>query len=172
MPKPRTLVVKHAAQLVTSTGKEARRGKAMGYLTNLPDGALAASDGMLVWVGPTPDLPTTFRDEVFIDASGKIILPGLVDSHTHLLFAGSREDEFEQRLQGMTYQEIAACGGGINATVGRVRAGQHNDIVLAGKVINGYEQSSSVCRGSAPIEFSIDTSFCAYSPLALQRDGQ
>jgi imidazolonepropionase len=56
-----------------------------------------------------------------IDASGKTVLPGFVDSHTHLLFAGSREDEFEQRLLGLSYQEISAKGGGINATVRHVR---------------------------------------------------
>src|SRR5437667_12880752 len=56
------------------------------------------------------------------------VLPGLVDSHTHLVFAGSREDEFEQRLRGLSYQEIAARGGGINATVQRVRQASKDEL--------------------------------------------
>jgi len=63
-----------------------------------------------------------------IDASGKIVLPGLIDSHTHLVFAGTRVDEFEQRLRGMTYQEIAAQGGGIQATVQRVRQASRDEL--------------------------------------------
>jgi imidazolonepropionase len=65
-----------------------------------------------------------------IDATGKTVLPGLVDSHTHLVWAGSREAEFEQRLQGRTYQEIAAAGGGINATVSAVRQASKEHLKL------------------------------------------
>jgi imidazolonepropionase len=78
-------------------------------------------NGQITWVGCTIDLPNDLPDTDVIDVSGKIIIPGWVDSHTHLIFAGSREDEFEQRLQGASYQDIAARGGGINATVQRVR---------------------------------------------------
>jgi imidazolonepropionase len=63
-----------------------------------------------------------------IDATGKVVIPGLIDSHTHLIFAGSRADEFERRLAGATYQQIAAEGGGINATVRRVRAASKDEL--------------------------------------------
>src|SRR5438128_81628 len=94
----------------------------------LLDGAILIEDDRIAWVGPTTTLPTLRKDATVLDAAGKTVLPGFVDSHTHLLFAGSREDEFEQRLQGMTYQEIAAKGGGINATVRRVRAASREQL--------------------------------------------
>lgn len=87
----------------------------------MEDGAILLQDGCIAWVGPTSDLPPLSEDANVLDATGKVVLPGFIDSHTHLIFAGSREDEFEQRLEGRTYQEIAAQGGGINATVRRVR---------------------------------------------------
>src|SRR5207249_9944818 len=83
--------------------------------------------GRIDWVGPTAALPPMPDAEV-LDATGKVVLPGFVDSHTHLIFAGTREDEFEQRLQGLSYQEIAARGGGINATVQRVRAASKEEL--------------------------------------------
>jgi imidazolonepropionase len=99
----------------------------MRELTLIEDGALLIRGSQIAWVGPTADLPQEPAAEV-IDASGKVVLPGLVDSHTHLIFAGSREGEFEQRLQGRSYQEIAAAGGGINATVRCVRRSSREEL--------------------------------------------
>src|SRR5438132_1212801 len=118
-----SLVIEHAAQLVrvASHDELCLRGKAMQDLAILRDGAVLVEAGDIQWVGPTSQLPPLPADCGRIDASGKVVLPGFVDSHTHLLFAGTREDEFEERLKGRTYQEIAARGGGIQATVRRVR---------------------------------------------------
>jgi imidazolonepropionase len=118
------LVVKHASQLVrvASQGERQKRGASMRELQIVPDGALVARDRRIEWVGPTAELPPVPPDAESIDASGKTVLPGLVDSHTHLIFAGTREDEFAQRIAGKSYQEIAERGGGINATVSRVRS--------------------------------------------------
>ena len=91
----------------------------MQELAIIEDGAVGISDGRIAWVGKTTDLPQAENVRI-LDASGQTVLPGFIDSHTHLVFAGSREAEFEQRLQGRTYQEIAASGGGINATVHKV----------------------------------------------------
>jgi imidazolonepropionase len=73
-------------------------------------------------------MPPVDADADVIDAAGRVVVPGLVDSHTHLVYAGSREDEFEQRLRGATYQQIAARGGGINATVRRVREASKDEL--------------------------------------------
>jgi imidazolonepropionase len=88
------------------------------------DGAIAWRDGVLAYVGPAQDLPGVSehlaRDVV--DCGGGLITPGLVDCHTHVVFAGNRAREFEQRLQGASYEEIARAGGGILSTVRAVRA--------------------------------------------------
>jgi imidazolonepropionase len=128
------LVVRHAAQLVgvTRSGERSRRGAALRDPGVVADGAVMIVGERIAWLGPTADLPPLPPEATVLDATGKVVLPGFVDSHTHLLFAGSREDEFEQRLQGLSYQEIAARGGGINATVRRVReAGRHDLKLLA-----------------------------------------
>jgi imidazolonepropionase len=93
----------------------------MGGLAIIENGAVLVRGDRIDWLGPSAELPPLPPDAEVIDATGKTILPGFVDSHTHLIFAGTREGEFEQRLQGLTYQEISARGGGINATVRRVR---------------------------------------------------
>jgi imidazolonepropionase len=125
-----TLVVRNAAQIVCVSQQKERvkRGPAMQEPAVLAGGSIVVRDGRIAWVGPTNRLTRLPADARVIDAAGKTVLPGLVDSHTHLIFAGSREDEFEQRLQGMTYQEITAAGGGINATVSRVREAAAEDL--------------------------------------------
>jgi len=117
------MIIRNAWQLVcvASRGELAKRQQGVGDLAVIPDGAVVTSDGIIQWLGRTADLPPSLADAEVIHARGKVVFPGFIDSHTHLVFAGSREDEFEQRLQGKTYEEIAAAGGGINATVQQVR---------------------------------------------------
>jgi imidazolonepropionase len=100
----------------------------MALLNISSDAALVARDGVIAWVGPTASLPAVDHGAEVIDATGKTVLPGFVDSHTHLIWSGSRESEFEQRLQGRSYQEIAATGGGIQATVTRVRQSSREEL--------------------------------------------
>jgi len=94
------------------------------------DGALAWRDGVIRYAGPRGQLPAGLSGAGTIDAGGDCITPGLVDCHTHLVFAGDRAGEFEQRLQGAGYEEIARAGGGIVSTVRNVRAASE-DALLA-----------------------------------------
>jgi len=132
------LIIEGAAELLTLRGDPARprRGEKMQDLGIIRQGALAARRGKIVWVGPTADLLTSVRPMAFcklIDAYGKTIMPGLVDPHTHLVFAGSRENEFAMRIQGKTYMEIAAGGGGINATVAATRRASRQELKAAAR---------------------------------------
>lgn len=129
-PVEADFLVVHAAELVTV---EPELGE--GSLGVIRDGALGARAGRIVWVGPTDRLGSVVRPlpgAVELDVRGRVVLPGFVDSHTHLLFAGSREEEFARRLAGATYQELAAAGGGILATVRATRAAPLEELVALG----------------------------------------
>ena len=91
------------------------------------DGAIAARDGRIAWVGPRADLPR--HDAPVTDCAGAWVLPGLIDCHTHLVFGGNRAAEFEQRLAGATYEEIARAGGGILSTMRATRAANEAQLV-------------------------------------------
>lgn len=110
-------VLRNISQLATCPPR-GRQGEA-GLVD---DAALAWQGEVIAWVGPAGELPERFRSEPVIDCHGGLVIPGLVDCHTHLCFAGWRADEFEQRLAGASYQQIAAKGGGIASTVTATRA--------------------------------------------------
>ncbi len=106
----------HAGQLVTVRGSNGpRRGTALRELGIVPDGAVAMRNGFIEWVGPTDELPDKNAPE--FDAAGKVVLPGFIDSHTHAVFARTRADEFEWRIEGTPYMEILRRGGGILSSV-------------------------------------------------------
>lgn len=120
------LLLVHAGELLTLSGGEdvdagPRTGEALGRLGLIPDGAVAIADGIITEVGSTADLLGMVRAARTVDAEGRVVLPGFVDPHTHLLFGGSRAEEFELRLRGATYLDIAAAGGGILHTVTETR---------------------------------------------------
>jgi imidazolonepropionase len=87
-----------------------------------PLGALAVSAGRIAWMGPDAELPSHAAARLELDAEGRLLTPGLIDCHTHLVHAGERSDEWAQRLAGASYESIAAAGGGIRATVRATRA--------------------------------------------------
>jgi imidazolonepropionase len=95
----------------------------------LPDAALVVSGGDILWAGPGKELPPQFGDECHVDLGGRLVTPGLIDCHTHLIFAGNRAREFERRLQGESYAGIAQQGGGIMATVRATREADVDDLV-------------------------------------------
>ncbi|HEX8177908.1 MAG TPA: imidazolonepropionase [Pyrinomonadaceae bacterium] len=130
-----TLAVINCTQLVTLKGPaRARTHAELGELGIIADGALLVRDGRIAAVGTRREIePLIAADCPVLDADRRIVLPGFVDAHTHPVFAGTRADEFEQRTRGATYQEIAAAGGGISATVRHTRAASERELVAAGE---------------------------------------
>jgi imidazolonepropionase len=125
-----TLIVTNIGQLVTlGRGTVPRAGEAMSDLAIEEDAALVAVDGEIAWIGPSGEVEWAGANDI-IDARGACVVPGLVDPHTHLVWAGSREREFEMRIQGRTYMEIMAAGGGIHATVASTRAASGVDLAI------------------------------------------
>lgn len=119
----RKLLVKHAAELITCAGPAPKTGAAMADIGIIPDGALLAEAGKIIWVGPTAELPVRNEEQwEVIDAAGKCVMPGFVDSHTHMVFGGYRAEEFFWRLGGVPYLDILERGGGILSTVQATRA--------------------------------------------------
>ncbi len=99
----------HDARLVTCAGPDGpKRGAAMRDVGLIDEGALAIHDGTIVALGPTAELEARYNAELTIDVHGRAVCPGFVDPHTHVVYAGDRIDEFEQRIQGATYLEIMA----------------------------------------------------------------
>jgi imidazolonepropionase len=124
------LAILHASQLVTLAGpNRARVGAELADLCIIPDGGMLVDEGRIVAVGASAEVEKqNAADLEIIDATGKVVLPGFVDAHTHPVFGGDRVDEFEQRSQGATYEEIAASGGGIRSTVRKTRAATEDEL--------------------------------------------
>ena len=123
-PTPPRLFFRNAAQLITLSGPPVpRRGLALGELGIIAQGGLLTQGETILRVGATRSLEREalrLRAES-IDCRGRVVMPGFVDSHTHLIFAGSRVNDYELRLRGKTYEEIAQAGGGIQSSAQRVR---------------------------------------------------
>jgi imidazolonepropionase len=128
------LLIANANELVTLRGGSKRPlvGKQTEELGIVKDGAVAVRDGRILAVGKTSDISKRFRAEEIIDAARRLVVPGFVDPHTHLVFAGSREDEFEMRLKGVSYMEILRKGGGILKTVNATRQANERELVEGG----------------------------------------
>ena len=114
------MLIHSASQLLTLAGGP-QRGAALGRLGIIPDGAVLVRNRLIAQVGTSAELCAAYRDEPSLDASDCVVMPGLVDPHTHALWVGDRAAEFEMRLQGKTYLEILAAGGGILSTVRQTR---------------------------------------------------
>jgi imidazolonepropionase len=129
------LLVLGASQLVTLAGPARPRvGAEMRELAIIPDGAMLVRSGRIVAVGPRPEVePLAGNNADVVDAGGRVVAPGFVDAHTHLIFGGNRANEFEMRCEGMTYQQISEQGGGIRSTVRSTRAASEAELVAIGK---------------------------------------
>jgi imidazolonepropionase len=130
----KTLAVLRVSQLVTLTGpNRPRMGRELSELAIIRDGGMLIRDGNIDMVGPSREVENKAGDAEIVDASGKVILPGFVDAHTHLVFAGNRLDDFERRARGDTYEQIARAGGGIWSTVEKTRAASEFDLLVQAK---------------------------------------
>ncbi|MBF0279019.1 MAG: imidazolonepropionase [SAR324 cluster bacterium] len=112
-----SLLIKNASQVV-SPQAQVFRGKELGNLIVERDASIHIENGSIRAVGPFPELETAITNETtIIDAGGRVVMPGFVDSHSHLVFGGNRANEFAERCRGVSYEEIARRGGGIASTV-------------------------------------------------------
>ncbi len=124
------LIIHSASQVLTLAGGAPKRGTEQGALGIIRDGAIAIGGDKILAVGDTLDILLLADSHTRkLDARGKIVLPGFVDAHTHVVFAGDRANEFEMRLQGATYLDIQKAGGGIMSTVRATRAASLDELV-------------------------------------------
>jgi imidazolonepropionase len=130
-----SLAVLHASQLITLSGPaRARTGKELGNLGIIPEAGLLAADGKIAHVGKSSEIEKLCqRDTEVVDARACVVLPGFVDAHTHLVFGGSRLEDFESRARGESYEQIAKRGGGIQTTVQATRAATEDDLFALAK---------------------------------------
>jgi len=130
---PDATAVVNIGQLVTLAGPPRPRiGAELRELGIISDAAMLIEDGRISAAAPYAELLSAIPPQaVVIDAGGKCVTPGFVDAHTHLVFAGNRAAEFEQRIAGATYQQIAAAGGGILRTVAATRAASVDELLAA-----------------------------------------
>jgi imidazolonepropionase len=121
------MLIHSASQLLTLAGAP-QRGTDLGRLSIIPNGAVLVRDGLIVETGQSADLLKKYPNEDRLDAQNRVVMPGFVDPHTHLVWAGDRAAEFEMRLQGKTYMEIMAAGGGIASTMRATRTADTNEL--------------------------------------------
>lgn len=126
------VVIDGASEIVTCRGEAPKLGPAMRDLGIVPAGAVAAANGIIRWIGDSRDLwnqVEMVHGGRLVRAEGRTVLPGFVDPHTHLPFAGSRAGEFQRRLEGAKYGDILREGGGIHSTVAATRAASQDQLV-------------------------------------------
>ena len=129
-----SLAVLNASQVITLAGpKRPRIGAELSELEIIRDGGMLVRDGKIERVGPSDEIEKDLGDAEVLDARGRVVMPGFVDAHTHLVFAGNRLEDFERRSRGETYEHIAKAGGGIWSTVEKTRAASEPDLLAQAK---------------------------------------
>ena len=127
--RPSRFATRHAER----TKAPARWKQSCQTLGIIRDGGMLIRDGKIERVGPSDEIEKNAGDAEVVDAGGRVVMPGFVDAHTHLVFAGNRLDDFERRARGETYEQIAKAGGGIWSTVEKTRAASEARSSRAGK---------------------------------------
>ena len=155
------LLLTGISQLVTAEGAEAKRGRAMGELKVVRGAAMAVLDGRIVWMGMASEF--TGEATTTVDVGGVAVVPGLIDPHTHAVWAGDRLADFEARSSGATYEEILAAGGGIRSTVRATAAAMQGELVaLARPRIDALVRS-----GATTIEVKSGYGFTPAAEIAM-----
>ncbi|MBN9398806.1 MAG: imidazolonepropionase ['Candidatus Kapabacteria' thiocyanatum] len=179
-------LITNIASLITvdAAGQRSRTGAAMREIGEIRDGAILFDD-TIRWIGTSEDALSLLNDEArltalgivvadleIVDAEGRTVLPGFVDSHTHVVFAGSRATEFARRLQGVSYQEIAAEGGGILATVNAVRDASVEDLVHVGEglVHSAMEHGTTTMEIKSGYGLTLDSELRQLEAVAILND--
>lgn len=126
-------VLAELATLATGLGPAPRRGGDLDAVREIPRPAVAVAAGRVAWLGPEGELPERFAAWPRRGGGGGTLVPGFVDPHTHLIFAGDRAQEFDRRARGAAYLDILAAGGGILDTVARTRAASEDELVTAAR---------------------------------------
>lgn len=129
------IIIKNAAQLVTCSGFSAKKGREMSNLSIIENGTVIVSGGIITYVGKDANCPplSDFPSHEIIDATGRTVLPGFVDSHTHFIFGGYREEEFSWRMRGDSYMSIMERGGGIHNTMTATRNASFDELKDSGR---------------------------------------
>jgi imidazolonepropionase len=152
------LAIVNIGQLVTLFGpSHPRVGRELGELGIIPNAAILIEDDLITATGTYADLRLQIPpDAAIIDAESRCVTPGFIDAHTHLVFAGNRAAEFEQRIAGETYQQIAAAGGGILSTVRQTRASSEEDLLAAACVHRNWMLRTGTTTIEAKSGYGLD----------------
>jgi imidazolonepropionase len=145
-------LIKNISRLVTMEPSSAREG-AIGVIK---EAALLVEDGRIAWLGPENEIPAEAKGAETVDAHGMVVMPGLIDCHTHIVHAGFRQDEFDLRTQGKTYQEIAKGGGGIVSTVRATREASEDDLFKSAAFRIGESLSHGVTALEIKTGYGLD----------------
>jgi imidazolonepropionase len=155
------LLITGMSQLVTAEGAGAKHGREMSALRIVRNAAIAVLDGRVAWVGLASDW--TGQAAAIVDVGGSAVLPGLVDPHTHAVWAGDRLADFDARTSGATYEEILAAGGGIRSTVRATAAASHDELLALAKP----RMDALVRSGATTIEVKSGYGFMPAAEIAM-----
>lgn len=143
------LIIHNAGQLVTcASAGSPKRGPQMLDVGIIPDGAIAVKNGLIEAVGPPEEILKTYTAHEAIDARGRVVTPGFIDPHTHIVFGGDRLNEFELKIKGADYLDILAKGGGIISTVRHTREATLDTLIEGSlkRLDNMFEQGTTTCE--------------------------